>query len=165
MFVCKFTTIPTIAALALILAACAADTSALDNDRLEQARLARRLDMQAWELQVRIREAAELRARLDAEAASRPLAAPVLVAAMRTGEYECDLSRRVELKQVDPHGRSATLHWQGRDYPMQAVRAATGALRLEDPQAGLVWLTILGKSILLDSRDGKQLANDCNHVS
>ncbi|MEZ5660241.1 MAG: hypothetical protein R3E83_17410 [Burkholderiaceae bacterium] len=150
--------------LCLSVAACATDNG-LQAEALEQARLTRELERLAWESAQRERLAAELAARLAAERARRPIAAPVLVAAMRSGEYECDLSRRVELKEVDPDGLSATLHWQGRDYPMQAVRAATGALRLEDPQAGLVWLTILGKSILLDSRDGKQLANDCNHAS
>ena len=36
-----------------------------------------------------------------------------------------------------------------------------GALRFEDKASGLTWITITGKSMLLDTRQGRQLANDC----
>ncbi len=155
--------LPLIAALAL--GACAT-VDPLEAERLERARLERELQRLAAAEEARARLLAEEAARrLAAQLANQPRPASVLVDQMRSGHYECDLSREVVVKEVDVESLSAVLSWQGRDYPMQAVRAATGALRLEDPQAGLVWLTILGKSILLDARDGKQLANDCNRVS
>ena len=40
-------------------------------------------------------------------------------------------------------------------------RGRIGALRYEDDASGLVWIVIVGKSMLLDTRQGKQLANDC----
>jgi hypothetical protein len=44
---------------------------------------------------------------------------------------------------------------------MHAVGARSGALRYEDPQSGLVWLVIATKSMLLDTKHGRQLANEC----
>jgi hypothetical protein len=44
---------------------------------------------------------------------------------------------------------------------MQAVGARSGALRYEDPKSGLVWLVIPSKSMLLDTKKGRQLANEC----
>lgn len=134
----------------------------------EHARLARELYRYALEARWRAEDEArraELMRLAEEQARRKPRPAPVLVASMRPGQYHCDLARTVELLEVDRESLSAVVRWQGRDYPMQAVRSPTGALRLEDPHAGLVWLTILGKSILLDARDGRQLANDCNPVS
>ncbi len=77
------------------------------------------------------------------------------------GVYHCDLNRRVELRQVSDDHQSAILYWERRNYTMHAVSTQTGALRLEDKTSGLTWITIQGKSMLLDTKQGKQLANDC----
>jgi hypothetical protein len=34
-------------------------------------------------------------------------------------------------------------------------------MRFEDKVSGLAWITIVDKSLLLDTRSGQQLANDC----
>jgi hypothetical protein len=44
---------------------------------------------------------------------------------------------------------------------MKAVNTQSGALRYEDGASGLVWIVITDKSMLLDTRQGKQLANEC----
>lgn len=77
------------------------------------------------------------------------------------GLYRCELDRKVTIRRLAPDRRSLVLNWQGQDHPMQAVTARTGALRYESPQHGLTWLVIDGKSMLLDSRRGRQLANEC----
>lgn len=77
------------------------------------------------------------------------------------GTYDCDLDRKVQVRQVAQDYRSAVLHWGKRDYAMQAVPARTGALRYEDAASGLVWIVIASKSMLLDTKQGLQLANDC----
>ena len=51
--------------------------------------------------------------------------------------------------------------WEKKDYTLRAVNARSGALRYEDAASGLVWLVIVGKAMLLDTKHGKQLANDC----
>ena len=62
---------------------------------------------------------------------------------------------------VAPAGQSMDISWLGKDASLQAVRASSGALRFENVQAGLVWIVIVGKSMLLDSRAGRTLANEC----
>ncbi len=77
------------------------------------------------------------------------------------GVYRCELNRSVDVEQVAPDMQSAVLRFDKKEYRMKAVHARTGALRYEDAQSGLVWLIIAGKSMLLDTKHGKQLANEC----
>lgn len=77
------------------------------------------------------------------------------------GVYRCDLNRSVHIRQVSPDMQSAVLNWDKKDYTLRAVNARSGALRYEDAASGLVWLVIVGKAMLLDTKHGKQLANEC----
>lgn len=79
----------------------------------------------------------------------------------KPGTYRCELKREVHVTQVSDDGRSAVLRFNKKEYPVKAVEARTGALRYEDAASGLVWLVIVGKSMLLDTRKGEQLANEC----
>lgn len=78
-----------------------------------------------------------------------------------TGVYRCDLNRSVNVSSVSADMQSAVVQFDKKEYRMQAVGARSGALRYEDPKSGLVWLVIATKSMLLDTRQGRQLANDC----
>jgi len=78
-----------------------------------------------------------------------------------TGVYRCELNRRVDVRQVSPDLQTAVLNFDKKEYRMKAVHARSGALRYEDDKAGIVWLIIAGKSMLLDTKHGKQLANEC----
>lgn len=80
---------------------------------------------------------------------------------MVPGVYRCELNRQVHVRHVSYDRRSAVLTWERRDYQLQAVSTQTGAMRFEDKLSGLAWISIVGKSILLDTRTGQQLANDC----
>ena len=81
--------------------------------------------------------------------------------AFPAGVYNCDLNRKVDVREVSADMRSAVVRWATKDYTLRAVKARTGALRYEDEASGLVWIVIVGKSMLLDTKAGKQLANDC----
>ena len=80
---------------------------------------------------------------------------------LEPGLYRCELNRRVVVRRIAPDGQSMVINWLGKDATLQAVRARTGALRFESVQAGMVWIVIVGKSMLLDSRAGRTLANEC----
>jgi len=80
---------------------------------------------------------------------------------LEVGNYRCDLNRRVAVRSIAPDRSSLTISWLGKDHSLTAVDARSGALRFENAGAGLIWLVIVGKSMLLDSRKGQQLANDC----
>lgn len=78
-----------------------------------------------------------------------------------TGVYRCDLNRSVNVRQVSPDMQSAVLQFDKKEYKMRAVGARSGALRYEDPTSGVVWLVIATKAMLLDTKHGRQLANEC----
>jgi hypothetical protein len=79
-----------------------------------------------------------------------------------TGLYRCELGVRVMVKKIAPDKSSIVLNWKNKDYTLKSVGTQSGALRYEDKAQGLVWMAIVGKSQLLDSKLGQRLANDCN---
>jgi hypothetical protein len=46
-------------------------------------------------------------------------------------------------------------------YHMSPVETTTGAVRLEDPQAGAMWLQLQNKSMLMNSKLGQRMADEC----
>jgi hypothetical protein len=46
---------------------------------------------------------------------------------------------------------------------MRPVATSTGAIRLEDEKAGAVWLQLANKSMLMDQKNGRRLADECAH--
>lgn len=84
---------------------------------------------------------------------------PTPAANLVTGNFYCELSNRVDLAS-EANGE-VKLNWKGRSYPMTTVSTTTGAVRLEDKASGLVWIQIPAKSMLLNSKLGQQLANEC----
>ncbi len=94
-----------------------------------------------------------------------PATAPVAKKArplfsMKPGTYRCELKRKVVVRKVSADQSLAVLKWRKRSYTMRAVNARSGALRYEH-KSGLTWITVVGKSMLLDTKRGKQLANEC----
>jgi Membrane-bound lysozyme-inhibitor of c-type lysozyme len=108
-----------------------------------------------------------------APAAAQPVTAPVQAKAaapeastakmvLETGLHRCELGQRVTVKRIAPDKSNILLNWSGKDYTMKAVGTESGALRFEDKASGLVWMAIVGKSQLLNSKRGQRLANECN---
>ena len=54
-----------------------------------------------------------------------------------------------------------TLQHKGSTYHMTPVETTTGAVRLEDPRGGAVWLQVANKSMLMNQKIGQRLADDC----
>lgn len=90
-------------------------------------------------------------------AATQPTWATQLV----TGNFNCELGNKVELRMDGRVTDGVTLVWKGDSYMMNPVSTTTGAVRLENKGEGLVWIQIPSKSMLLNSKIGQQLANDC----
>ncbi|MEF9927680.1 MAG: hypothetical protein RR804_07565, partial [Massilia sp.] len=53
------------------------------------------------------------------------------------------------------------LRWKKRLHRLSRVGTTTGANRFENRLYGLVWIGIPAKGMLLDSKQGRQLANEC----
>jgi hypothetical protein len=79
------------------------------------------------------------------------------------GLMPCEMgaSVRVEADAAAP----GYFHVQGKGfrYRMYPVRTSTGALRLEDKKAGAVWLQLANKSMLMDQKKGRRMADECAH--
>ncbi|MFM2398451.1 MAG: hypothetical protein RL341_608 [Pseudomonadota bacterium] len=77
------------------------------------------------------------------------------------GSFKCDLGRSVMVAAKDD--TNVNLNWQGKTYAMAKVPTSSGAMRFEDKASGLVWIQIPAKSMLMDSKAGRQLAQDCKN--
>jgi membrane-bound inhibitor of C-type lysozyme len=98
-----------------------------------------------------------------ASAPQTPVAStPAATMSVDTGLYRCELGVRVTVKKIAPDKSSLVLNWKNKDYTLNSVGSQSGALRFEDKTNGLVWMAIVGKSQLLNSKLGQRLANDCN---
>jgi hypothetical protein len=79
------------------------------------------------------------------------------------GKIPCELSVNITMT---PDVRSAGrfLLEMGHDkYVMTPVVTTTGAVRLEDAASGAVWIQVANKSMLMNQKLGKRLADACTH--
>lgn len=77
------------------------------------------------------------------------------------GKMPCELSAFVHVKP-DPAGPGRFILESGKQkFFMVPVVSLTGALRLEDQTAGAVWIQLGNKSMLMDQKAGRRLADAC----
>src|SRR5512133_500977 len=77
-----------------------------------------------------------------------------------TGDIPCELGATVH---ITPHKREGFFIVRAgiQRFRMQPVESRTGAIRLEDPRAGAMWLQLGNKSMLMSQKMGRRLADDC----
>jgi hypothetical protein len=76
-------------------------------------------------------------------------------------DYNCELGNKVSIYESTSDDKHISLRWNKKTHELTRVGTTTGALRFENKDAGLVWINIPAKGMLLDSKKGQQLANDC----
>lgn len=76
-------------------------------------------------------------------------------------EYQCEMGNKLTVFKNNDDEQHIALKWGKRLHRMTRVATTTGASRFENKYYGLVWIGIPAKGILLDSKTGHQLANDC----
>ena len=96
-----------------------------------------------------------------AAAAGRDGARQQLSLKLASGVYRCDENLRVEVQRDPRQANQITLNWQGRRHTLQRYDSESGLPRYEDRQNGLVWIDLPWKSVLMDSDNGRPLANEC----
>jgi len=96
----------------------------------------------------------------DAPASSEDLG---IAQRVHLGAMPCELGATVHLSS-DP-AAPGYFHVTGKGfrYRMKPVATTTGAIRLEDPKAGAVWLQLANKSMLMDQKNGRRVADECAH--
>lgn len=77
------------------------------------------------------------------------------------GLYRCELTQTVALKRLIDGGKKIVIGFRGKDYEMTQVQSDTGALRFENPTAGYTWIMLANSAILLNSKLGQRVANQC----
>jgi len=77
-----------------------------------------------------------------------------------TGEIQCELGEKVTIKPMKREGFFYLVRGIHR-FVMHPVESRTGAIRLEDPQRGGLWLQLANKSMLMNQKEGKRIADDC----
>ena len=82
-----------------------------------------------------------------------------------TTEYHCELGNNVTIYQNDNDHAHIALRWKKRLHRLTRVGTTTGAQRFENPLFGLVWIGIPSKAMLLDSKQNRQLANECQNAA
>ncbi|RJP67920.1 MAG: hypothetical protein C4535_09835, partial [Comamonadaceae bacterium] len=82
---------------------------------------------------------------------------------VHVGLIPCELGSSV---QITPARRQGFFLVQVKNmrnarYFMHPVESRTGAIRLEDPKRGAMWLQLGNKSMLMSQQLGKRLADEC----
>ena len=76
-------------------------------------------------------------------------------------EYSCELGNKVTVYTNDKDEEHIAVRWKQRLHRLTRVGTTTGAKRFENKNYGLIWIGIPAKGMLLDSRQNRQLANEC----
>lgn len=78
-----------------------------------------------------------------------------------TGRINCELGRHVNVTRDEKNPGHFFVSGQGFSYHMSPVGTSTGVVRLEDQRAGATWLQIANKSMLMNQKQGKRMADEC----
>lgn len=79
------------------------------------------------------------------------------------GHAQCEFNQSVEITpHPDKPGRFR-LQFGKLVYNMAPEPTSTGAVRLEDKRAGIVWLQIPTKSMLMNAKAGQRMVDACQH--
>ncbi len=80
---------------------------------------------------------------------------------VQVGKFPCELGTTVTLAADAQSPGRFLLEAAHRHFVLIPAVSATGAVRLEDAVNGALWLQLGNKSMLMDQKEGKRLADDC----
>ena len=95
-----------------------------------------------------------------AEAALEP-AELAIAESVHTGVMPCEMGTSVTLASDPAAPGYFNMHGKNFRFRMVPVITVTGAIRLEDRQAGAVWLQLPNKSMLMNQKIGQRMADGC----
>nr|WP_315253267.1 hypothetical protein [uncultured Duganella sp.] len=79
-------------------------------------------------------------------------------------DFDCELGNKITIYQNAGDDGHIALRWKKRLHRLTRVGTTTGALRFENKLYGLIWIGIPAKGMLLDSKQNRQLANECRNA-
>ena len=81
-----------------------------------------------------------------------------------SADYQCELGNKLTIWKNEADDKHIAIRWNKRIHRLTRVDTTTGANRFENHKMGLVWIGIPAKGLLLDSKKGQQLANECKNA-
>jgi hypothetical protein len=78
-----------------------------------------------------------------------------------TGTAQCEFNQQVVVQPVEGRPGHFKLAFKNVSYNMVPEETTTGAVRLEDKRAGVVWVQIPAKSMLLNAKAGQRMVDAC----
>ncbi len=83
---------------------------------------------------------------------------------VHVGSLPCELGQTVVLLADPGSAGYFNLQIGKARYRMAPELTTTGAVRLEDKAAGIVWLQLANKSMLMNQKQGKRMADECKSI-
>jgi hypothetical protein len=77
------------------------------------------------------------------------------------GVIPCELGASVTITPNEKRPGFFLVQTKGARFSMHPVEARTGAIRLEDPRRGALWIQLGNKSMLMSQKLGTRLADEC----
>ncbi len=77
------------------------------------------------------------------------------------GQMPCELGQNVVLTSDEKSPGRFFMHHKHQTFHLSPVESRTGAIRLEDVKQGAVWIQLSNKSMLMSSKLGQRLADEC----
>ncbi|MBC7547209.1 MAG: hypothetical protein H7224_00995, partial [Polaromonas sp.] len=77
------------------------------------------------------------------------------------GIIPCELGAKVLITANEKRPGFFVVETKSQRFSMHPVESRTGAIRLEDPKAGALWLQLGNKSMLMSQKLGQRLADEC----
>jgi hypothetical protein len=79
------------------------------------------------------------------------------------GQSRCEFNQSVNVAAVPNQKGWFNVEYKGQSYLMVPEHTTTGAVRLEDKKSGMMWLQIANKSMLMNSKIGQRMVDNCVH--
>lgn len=80
-----------------------------------------------------------------------------------TGDAACEFDQTVSVLPISGQPGHFRLTFKKIAYTVIPEETSSGAIRLEDKKAGIVWLQIPSKSMLMNARVGQRMVDGCMH--
>jgi len=81
-----------------------------------------------------------------------------------TGNAQCEFNQQVSVQPIAGKPGHFKLVYKNAAYTMVPEETTTGAVRLEDKHAGMVWVQIPAKSMLLNAKAGQRMVDGCQQA-
>lgn len=78
-----------------------------------------------------------------------------------TGTAQCEFEQKVSVERIESRPGVFKVGFKNASYTMVPQETTTGAVRLEDRKAGVMWLQIPAKSMLMNSKAGQRMVDGC----